>query len=534
MQIDNHSVFELLKALLPPPPPARRAAGFAGFGKRFASSPWLSSLRSFSQVIFINHPLSGALLLLAFLLVSPWMALLAGVGMAAANLTSRLLGLASTLRDQGIHGFNGVLVGCAGASLLHTSALNRVGLVVSLVALGGSLTTLMLELWSGCFHRRGDPPVLTLPFCLVTWCLLILVSPPSPDPIESVQISAAGGTLQALLLGLPHSFGQVFLCSGLASGVLVLLAVVIASPMAAALGASGAMVGMVTALTLSQGADQAAVAQGLWGYNGLLVAIALGGIFHAPGVKSLLMALAGAGLATLLQAVQLSLISNLPPLTLSFVLTTWLLQRLASKGVPALIPVSLHAVVTPEEHRKRFLVARELLGRFRCNLRQRIAGTAQAAGLVPLSPSLQKRAQHLFQLLDRDCDGSLSLDELREALLPSRSSNGASDQSQSSLDSQLKATMAAMDFDGDGRIDSAEFSQLIQRLQRLREGEERLLLYLLPVDANGDDRLDRDEMARLLKSIGQPPLTATEQSLVFVDQEQSLRWRDFVDRLLLI
>ena len=236
----------------------------------------------------------------------------------------------------------------------------------------------------------------------------------------------------------------------------------------------------------------------------------------------------------MLQAVQLSLITNLPPLTLSFVLTTWLLQRLASEGVPALIPVSLHAVVTPEEHRKRFLVARELLGRFRCNLRQRIAGTAQAAGLVPLSPSLQKRAQHLFQLLDSDCDGSLSLDELREALLPSRSSNGASDQSQSSLDSQLKATMAAMDFDGDGRIDSAEFSQLIQRLQRLREGEERLLLYLLPVDVNGDDRLDRDEMARLLKSIGQPPLTATEQSLVFADQEQGLRWRDFVDRLLLI
>ena len=54
------------------------------------------------------------------------------------------------------------------------------------------------------------------------------------------------------------------------------------------------------------------------------------------------------------------------------------------------------------------------------------------------------------------------------------------------------------------------------------------------MDANGDDRLDRDEMARLLKSIGQPPLTATEQSLVFVDQEQSLRWRDFVDLLLLI
>ena len=30
--------------------------------------------------------------------------------------------------------------------------------------------------------------------------------------------------------------------------------------------------------------------------------------------------------------------------------------------------------------------------------------------------------------------------------------------------------MASMDLKGDGRIDSTEFSQLIQRLQRLREG----------------------------------------------------------------
>ncbi len=534
MPIDDHSLFELLQVLLPPPPPVRRAVRGGVFSNRFSLSPWLSWLRSFSQVIFINNPLSGALLLLAFLLGSPWMALLAVVGMAAANLTSSLLGLARNLRDQGIHGFNGVLVGCAGASLVNLGAVQSVGLLVILVGVGGGFTTVLVEVWSRFFHRRGDPPVLTLPFCLVTWCLLILVLPSSSDPIESLQFSAAGGLLQALLLGLPQSFGQVFLCSGLASGFLVLLAVALASPMAAALGAAGAMVGMMTALILSQGADHAAVAQGLWGYNGLLVAIALGGIFHAPGVKSLLMGLAGACLATLLQSLQVSLMSSLPPLTFSFVLTTWLLQRFASQTLPALIPVSLHAVVTPEEHRKRFVVARELLGSFRRNLRQRINGTVQTPGLAPLAPALQTQAQRLFQLIDRDCDGSLSLDELREALLPSRSRDEASEQSLSFLDSQLTATMAAMDLDGDGRIDFAEFSQLIQRLQRLREGEERLLLYLLPVDVNGDDRLDRDELARLLQSLGQTPLTATEQSLVFADQELGLRWRDFVDRLLLI
>lgn len=61
--------------------------------------------------------------------------------------------------------------------------------------------------------------------------------------------------------------------------------------------------------------------------------------------------------------------------------------------------------------------------------------------------------------------------------------------------------MASIDLNGDERIDCTEFNQLIQRLQRLREGEECLLLYLMPVDSNGNDRLDQDELDRLLQSI---------------------------------
>lgn len=74
---------------------------------------------------------------------------------------------------------------------------------------------------------------------------------------------------------------------------------------------------------------------------------------------------------------------------------------------------------------------------------------------------------------------------------------------------------------------------LIQRLQRLRQEEERLLLYLMPVDTNDNDRLDHDELDRLLTSIGQLPLTSKEQEFVFMGDEQSISWHDFVDRLLL-
>ena len=224
---------------------------------------------------------------------------------------------------------------------------------------------------------------------------------------------------------------------------------------------------------------------------------------------------------------------NLPPLTLSFVLTTWMMQRLAGQALPALIPVALHAVVTPEEHRKRFLVASELLGSFRQSLRQRIEGTLPSVGMQQPETERDSQMQHLFDQLDRNRDGNLSLEELRDALAMGRASNGTQLRRTSSLNDQLAATMASMDLNGDGRIDCTEFSQLIQRLQRLRQGEERLLLYLMPVDTNGNDRLDPEELDRLLTSIGQPALTSKEQALVFMNQEQSLSWHDFVDRLLL-
>ena len=224
---------------------------------------------------------------------------------------------------------------------------------------------------------------------------------------------------------------------------------------------------------------------------------------------------------------------NLPPLTLSFVVTTWMMQRLAGRALPALIPVALHAVVTPEEHRKRFLMASELLGSFRHNLQERIEGTDQNLEIKRPKTKLNRSIQHLFDQLDRNHDGNLSLDELRDALAVEETSDDTPLRRTSSLNDQLAATMASMDLNSDGRIDCTEFSQLIQRLQRLRQGEERLLLYLMPIDSNGNDRLDQDELDRLLQSIGQPPLTTKEQALVFINQQQSLSWHDFIDRLLL-
>jgi urea transporter len=533
MRDDPPSTYSLLQGLLQPPSPKpsrlQRLLPSSGTlphwndpnrnGQRFLM-PWLTGLRSLAQVIFINNPLSGAVLLLAFLVESPWLALLAVVGTAGANLFSQALRLARGLRHQGIHGFNGALVGCAAAVLGGEQSLASPGLWLLLVLLGGGITTLILEGWGRRFPNRGALPPLTLPFCLVSWGVLALAGglPLLPADPAIPGPEALAGPLQALALGLPRSFGQVFLCGGLSSGVLVLLATALASPLAAALGLLGALAAM--GVGLLQGVDRAAVAQGLWGYNGVLVAIAIGGIFHAPTRRSLLLAVGGAALSTPISMLVRDLLPGLPPLTLGFVLTTWALILAARRSLPALMPVSLHAVVTPEEHRERYRVARDVLGTFRHNLRIRSGSGGDQAPTSPGVPELMRNRIHvLFAQLDRDGDGSLNLAELTAALGESGP--------------QLAAALAAMDLDGDGRVDQAEFTELIHRLQLLREGEERLLLYLMPADGDGDDQLDADELQQLLRSIGQPPLSAAEQGLVFGPHGSALTWRGFVDRLLL-
>ena len=121
MQAESPSVYERLQTLLPAPKPIE-PTGWLNRA-RALEGPWARGLRSVSQVIFINHPLSGALLLLAFWLSSPWMAGWALVGMTAANGVSHWMRLSPELRNQGIHGFNGVLVGCATATLANTPCL---------------------------------------------------------------------------------------------------------------------------------------------------------------------------------------------------------------------------------------------------------------------------------------------------------------------------------------------------------------------------------------------------------------------------
>ena len=516
------------------------------WGERGPAAALLSALRSFGQVIFINNPVSGLLLLGALLLQSPWMALLAVVGTVTANLTARALASESTAWSNGIYGFNGTLVGAAVAAFAQVGPDTSLLAWLVVVVAGAIVTTLLLHgLGRWVFRVVGLPP-LTLPFCLVMWLLLDLVASlnhPALQLAEHPALQRGTGVLEALLLALPHGFGQVLFCPDLLPGVLVLLATAVASPLAALVGLLGGGVAAITGLLI--GATPEAVGVGLWSYNGVLTAMAIGGTFYAPTRLSVAVGLFGAAAASLLTPglsglLARALAPGFPLLQLPFLVATFAMMLVIRWSLRSLLPVALHAIYTPEEHRRRYEVSRALLGDFRHRLRAVVGGRHRflPSALVPGSvDALEREAgselRLLYRQLDRNGNGRLSVAELATGLMQRRH-GGQADLVNRSLFQRLRQLLAAMDVDGDGAVDEDEFTALMLRLRRLSDGEERLMRYLMPVDVNGDHQLDPAELRRLFGSVGQPPLSPEEERHLFGPVGGRLSWSAFIDRLLLV
>ena len=291
---------------------------------------WLDSvLRGMGQVLFQNNSYSGLLFLLGVAWHSPVLAAAAALGCAVATASAQWLGLERGLLRQGLGGFNGALVGVALVYFFQP------GLLTWLCVLLGAAIAAMLGLALRRMLEGWGLAVLTAPFVLAAWLFFLasaglgrlqpsglLPAPtlPSATAVEGIV------TASTWVHGLGHSWGQVFFQMDWRSGLLLMLGVAIASPGAALIAMLGVVVGMATAWAL--GAPEPAIRAGLWGFNSLLTALALGHVFAPAGVRKIraaLYALWGAVVCTLLTAAMQAALApiGLPVMTFPFVLTTW-------------------------------------------------------------------------------------------------------------------------------------------------------------------------------------------------------------------
>ena len=109
---------------------------------------------------------------------------------------------------------------------------------------------------------------------------------------------------------------------------------------------------MLTGLAL--GANGVAIYNGLWGFNSFDAALAIGGVFFVLTARSGALAVACAVFAALLFGAIASLFTpwGLPALTLPFCFAT-LAFALLKDAAPALQPVAVEDITTPEEHLSR-------------------------------------------------------------------------------------------------------------------------------------------------------------------------------------
>lgn len=261
-------------------------------------------LRGVGQVMLQNNALTGLLFLVGIFYNSWLMGLGALLGNIASTVSARLLKYPAEDIKNGLYGFNGTLVGVAtwyffGFNLATTLA----------IVLGAAFSTVIMRTMQKKF------PAYTAPFVISTWIVIFGIKFLGLAPLVASVLPPANSLnlFSAISLG----FGQVMFQADIVTGLIFLLAILINSRLAAIYALYGSLLGGLFALLFSLPFNM--INFGLFGYNAVLCAIALGdkkrSAFLLTTVTVCIAVLINFGLGEI----------GVIALTAPFVLATWLM-----------------------------------------------------------------------------------------------------------------------------------------------------------------------------------------------------------------
>ncbi|MFT4625672.1 MAG: urea transporter [Myxococcota bacterium] len=294
----------------------------------------LGVVRSYSQVLFSESVPAGVLLLLATFVV-PSVGAVGLAGVLSATALARLLGYDIASVGSGFLGYNALLVFLAVGGLLSVEATfwavaaAAIGLVVlGHVALSGALS----------YHLKL--PALSLPFVAVSWLLLAAVphlrGVAWRERLPALDLAdVAGPPVMDLFL---RSLGAVFFQPHWTAGLLVLVALIVHSRISTVHALVGFAVAWATDRWLVTFPDE--VLHLYVGFNFVLTAVALGGVYYVPGPASLVLAAVGALASGLVSVALLQLLApfGLPvlsaPLCITVLVIVYALRQRSAHSRP--------------------------------------------------------------------------------------------------------------------------------------------------------------------------------------------------------
>lgn len=285
-----------------------------------------SVLRGIAQVMLQNNSYAGLLFLIGIFYNSALFGLAVLVGTVVSTATAMLLAVERPLVRDGLFGFNGALVAIALLYFLEPNALTW-----SYVVFAAACTTVLMAAALDLLGR-WKIPALTAPFVFTALCFLLasarfgrLVSTNVLPTAGLPRAATVEGIVTASTIaeGLFNGIAQVFFQGNVITGVFFALGLLISSRVACAAALMGSATGIVVAWGL--GAAEPAIRSGAFGFNSVLTAIALAGVFFVLDVASALYALIAAiSAAVVLAAVSAALQPlGMPALTFPFVLVVW-------------------------------------------------------------------------------------------------------------------------------------------------------------------------------------------------------------------
>lgn len=290
-------------------------------------------LRGAGQVVFQNNAWSGLLILLgvtvgACLSSTPAVALGAVVGLIVATISGWAFRSddAEEATCDGLHGFNGMLIGCAMPTFLADSVAMWVMLIMA-SALSPGLRYALNRIMSSVGISS-----LTFPFVVTTWIILLAsrwlgALPPISavsDAAVNMSPESVDLTWRTLLDGWLRGISEIFLIDSTLGGAIILAALAVGSWRAALWATIGAVLVMPVALLL--GAPVEDMNLGLFGFNPALTAIALATVFRPFKRYNKLLTLAAIVVTFFMQLAMATCFTtwNLPVLTAPFCIVTWL------------------------------------------------------------------------------------------------------------------------------------------------------------------------------------------------------------------
>ncbi|OIV39520.1 urea transporter [Mangrovactinospora gilvigrisea] len=287
-------------------------------------TPAWTWVRGFGQVDLQSNVVTGLLIWVSLWAAGWAVGLYATIGVLVSTLTAHLLGGDAKAIRLGLYGYSGCL---AGIALVVNLGAHVSTLVLTVV---GAVLCAILTAALNTFLAPHGLTALTAPFCLVSG-VMVLGAPSFARIWHGAPDSARAGTVSAgtaLTWNQAwHAFfcnvSQVFLVNSWYVGLIMLVGLAFAGWAVFAFTAGGSVVGTLAAWAL--GAPAQLIGNGIYGYNAVLVALALGAVLLEASPWSVGYALVGAAASVGLTASVTSLFTTFGGHTFTwpFILITW-------------------------------------------------------------------------------------------------------------------------------------------------------------------------------------------------------------------